>query len=98
MSDNERIVFNFETNAQYFKAIDDILGLDENTTNSLEHIKNALELYMSVLQGMEEGKIPALVAPQHRTAEKLSLPPLLAQFKHEKELEHDRHIDLKRQL
>lgn len=93
INDKEFVVVKMEIGTAFFQHLHDVLGKE---LPPIEHIRNALELYANIAEGINENKIPALVDPEKLLADKLTLPPVLALLKHEKELEHNKTIDLKR--
>lgn len=96
MSQKEQI--NFEINSEFFEQLHNLMQWKGREPETLLHIRNALELYTSVIEGMAEGKIPVMVKPNGKDAEKVQLPTLLAQFRHEKEIELDREITLLKKI
>jgi hypothetical protein len=93
---NKKIELAFEVNSDFFTHLHDLMQWKGKEPEAIEHFRNALELYAQVIEGISQGKIPALIDVTGLGAEKMSLPPLLATFKHEKEMQYDKRIDLKK--
>lgn len=91
-----KVQLNIEINQDFFTHLHELMGWTGREPNHLEHLKNALELYAAVIEGMSEGHVPALVEPRGMSAEKIYLPSLLSQLKYEKEMEFDKKIDLRK--
>lgn len=90
------IELHFEINNDIFEHFNEKLNSKQHHEISpLEHIQNALQLYGSVIEGLDDGKNPVFIDSQHQTAEKIQLPPLLAELKHNKEIENDKIIELR---
>lgn len=102
MSKNKIIRLEFEVNQDFFNELHKIMKGNDHANSKeidpIEHLRNSLELYAQVIEGISEGKTPALIDSDNLSADKLYLPPLLALFKHEKEIDLDRKIDFKKAL
>lgn len=92
----EKIEVAFEVNSDFFTHLHDLMQWKGREPEAIEHFRNALELYAQVIEGISQGKTPALIDTTNLGAEKIFLPPILALFKHEKEIQYSKRIDLKK--
>lgn len=90
------IELHFEINNDLFEHFNEKLKSNKyHEITPLEHIKNALQLYGSLIDGLDNAKNPVFIDSKKQTAEKIQLPPLLAELKHNKEIENDKIIELR---
>lgn len=96
MTNNDRLTINFDINEDFFQKLHQLMQWEGREQEPIQHIKNALELYSTAIHEMAQGKI--LTSVNGENVEKLFLPPLLAQFKYEKELQFNKNIEVKKQI
>lgn len=89
MEQPNKVSLKFEINQEFLDSLNELMTWPNGpqTIDNLEHFRNALVLYGQIVEGIAEGKTPALIDKGKSGADILDLPNLLILFKHAKDVE-----------
>lgn len=89
MEQPNKISLKFEINQEFIDSLNEFMTWPNSPQkiDTLEHFRNALVLYGQIVEGISQGKTPALIDKGKSGADILDLPDQLILFKHAKDME-----------